>query len=358
MAAEPGFLLFSGHNERAVITLCRFFRRSGLAFHIVAAGRDDAIHQTDYSDRVVFNRIDRVVSVELLAALAHFGVYCPTTEFINHFMLANRAALDSAGLQTGLPAREVYEVLTGKLASQAVIARLAGLQAPAEQPLPAAHAPCVLKPRQNICGARVLYPRLCLTPAALADALPGLDPAEWFAQGYVQGQSHYLCGYLAADGRRAWYWQQNLLQQPGGKSIVLARSGSNPGLDADALFDGLAAMGYRGPFMMELIGDAAGRLHYIEINPRFWGPLQLALDVCPQVLALFAQDHGATLPDAPEPEAAEPRAGHHYYAWAFGARMPGCRRYPAAEALPHTEALLARHDLYAAPDTRALHLRH
>ncbi|KAA6184676.1 hypothetical protein F2Q65_11260 [Thiohalocapsa marina] len=173
---------------------------------------------------------------------------------------------------------------------------------------------------------------------------------EWFAQTWVEGQSHYLCGYLARDGQRAYFWQDNLLQQPGGKSMVLARSGANPGVDVDRLFVGLHALGFHGPFMMELISDAHGALHYIEINPRFWGPLQLVLTACPRLLILFARDHGATLAEPPPP----PTAGPHWYAWAQGARQGDCRHYPGAQGLP-AEKLLLQHDVYAAADTQALH---
>lgn len=357
--APPRFLLFSGHNDRAVVTLCRYFRERALPYALVAAGRDDAIHRTDHAGQVLFNRLDRVIDLPFLQGLAggEPTVYVPTTEFINHFVLAHRSELQAAGWLIGLPAAAVYAQLTGKLASQAVVQGLTGLRPPAAQALEQARPPCVLKPRENLQAARVLYPQLCLTPEALTQALAGIEPAQWFAQDYIDGQSHYLCGYLACDGQRAWYWQDNLLQQPGGKSILLARTGANPGLDADALFDGLARLGYHGPFMMELIRDAAGRLHYIEINPRFWGPLQLALDACPRVLDLFAADHGVPLPPR---DGALPATGQ-LYAWAHGAAQAGCRHYPALQqqaseaSLP---ALLARHDIYARPDTQALHGQH
>ncbi len=362
---RPTFVLFSGHNDRAVVALCRFLRGAALPFAIVASGRGDAIHRTAYADAVIFDRLDKVLSVEWLAAVAEAvggkAIHCPTTEFLNDFALAHRAALEAAGWIIGLPAADVYRRLTAKDASRAVVAALAGVHAPAEQPLDALRAPCVLKPRVNVSGGRVLYPVLCPDEASLARARAQgpLDAGGWFAQEWIDGQSRYLCAYLAADGRRAWYWQDNLLQQPGGKSIVLARTAPPPAFDAEPFLDGLQAMGYRGPLMMELIEDARGRLHYIEINPRFWGPLQLALAACPEVLALFAADHGADV--AAAPAASGTPGAPHYYAWAHGARSPGCRRYPAADAEGGDDALrrlLERHDVYAGADTAALHDAH
>ena len=360
--ATPTFVLLSGHNDRAVVTLCRYLRVAGLPFAVVAAGRDDAIHRTAYADSVIFNRLDKVVTVDWLAAIADAvggaAIHCPTTEFVNDFVLAHRAEVEAAGWIVGLPERAVYERLTSKLASQAFVADATGIEAPRAQAMAELSAPCVLKPRVNVSRGRVLYPQLCLDDAALARARVDLVEDEWFAQDYVDGQSRYLCGYLCADGRRAWFWQDNLLQQPGGKSIVLARAVDHPAFDADRFFDGLHALGYRGPLMMEVLVDANGRAHYIEINPRFWGPLQLALDACPEILRLFVLDHGAAPRRLPRPRVAP---HPHYYAWAHGARSSDCRRYPAAAAegdAADLDRLLEQHDIYAGADTAALHGTH
>ena len=143
--ATGTFVLLSGHNDRAVITLCRFFRGAGLPFAIVAAGRDDAIHRTAYADAVIFNRLDKVLTVDWLAALADSlggtAIHCPTTEFVNDFVLANRRAVEAAGWIVGLPERDVYERLTSKLASRDVVAGLTGVHAPREQAMDALHAP-------------------------------------------------------------------------------------------------------------------------------------------------------------------------------------------------------------------------
>lgn len=353
------FLIFSGHNDRAVVALCRFFDQVGLPFCIVSSGRDDLIHDTIWCDRVIFNRCDNVISMACFRQLASSQsdklIYCPTNEFINDFLLAHRDSLQVCDLEIGLPERAKYGELTSKSQSQVVLTSLCpALRLPMPQDIRIPQAPCVLKPLRNVADGRVLYPLLCRTPTELADALTGLDRAAYFAQDFIAGQSHYLCAYLARDGRVASFWQINLMQQPGGKSIVLARPGANPGLDEAALFAGLHARGYHGPFMMEVIASDTG-LYYIEVNPRFWGPLQLALDVCPAILGLFAQDHGfdVELPTARQPEQA-------CYAWAFGAATPGCVLHPAAQSLSRhqIEQLLHTHDVYAREDTQALHARH
>jgi len=353
------FLVFSGHNDRAVVALCRFFDQAGLPFVIVAAGQGDAIHRTRWRDHVIFNRLDAVVTVSWLRELADSQdgglVYCPTTEFINHFLLAHRDALAGCGLEIGLPDQAIYEALTGKHSSQALMSALCpDLHLPATQPDGHWHAPCVLKPRANVAHGRVLYPILCRSSAELDQALTGLDRGAYFAQDFIVGQSHYLCAYLSREGQVASFWQLNLMQQPGGKSIVLARPTGNPGLDEARLFQGLHAQGYHGAFMLEVI-ESGGQLFYIEVNPRFWGPLQLALDVCPDILRLFAHDQGFDTPGLPalSPDKAA-------YAWAYGANQPGCVVHPAGQTLMPAELdhLLYTHDVYARDDTQALHACH
>jgi hypothetical protein len=357
--AERRFLLFSGHNDRAVIALCRFFERAGLPFVIVAAGKADAIHRTHWAKHVVFNRLDAVVTAAWLRDLAASSgvclVYCPTTEFINHFVLSHRDELADCGWDIGLPERALYDELTGKRSSQSLMTHLcADLHLPDMQPDRQWHAPCVLKPRENVRQGRVLYPLLCPTTLELSAALEGLDTSAYFAQAFITGQSHYLCAYLARNGEFASFWQCNLMQQGGGKSIVLARPCANPGLNEQALFEGLHAKGYHGAFMLEVIASQ-GRLYYIEVNPRFWGPLQLAVDVCPDLLSLFARDQGFPTPCLPAQ-----RPENAWYAWAYGAHQPGLVVHPAAQALTlaERERLLSAHDVYARDDTLALHACH
>jgi hypothetical protein len=364
------FVLFSGHNDRAVITLCRFFATQSLPFMIVCTNRTDAIMLTDWSYRCIISRIDRTLDVQFFAVVLQavkgvFGdsarpVYCPTTEFMNNFVLHERAALQQLGWAITLPAADVYKTLTSKSTSQGIVAGLIGVFAPSSLNWADLRAPCVIKPRNNVFEGAVYYPRLCRTEDELMQALIDCDPQHWFAQTWVDGQSYYLCAYITKDGKHAHFWQQNLLQQPGGKSIVLARSVPNPGIAVAPLFQGLIDEGFNGPFMMEIIQDDAGRFHYIEINPRFWGPLQLALDACPDILTLFVHDAGIRLDlDASTTEIAS--TSSYWYAWQKGALLPGCRRYPLLEQIEREQSLkdlLNSWDIYARPDTKRLHGKH
>ncbi len=355
------FLLFSGHNTRAVIALCRFFDKYNLPFVIVASSHLDPIFKTDWSSYIIFCRLDKKLDLRLFQQVKaaaentigadHKLIYCPTTEFMNQFVLGCREELDLVGIRIQLPSAELYHRLTDKIVSSNLVESISGLLSPPNLEWNNLTAPCVFKPKENIVGGEVLYPVLCFTELEVKQAASELSPDRWFVQRYVSGQSHYLCGYLCRDGQRAWYWQTNLLQQPGGKSIVLAKMGLNPGIDEENLFSGLTRVGYFGPFMMEVIQDNAGGLNYIEINPRFWGPLQLAVDAYPAVLELFAEDMGWKVTNLKIPD------DHTcWYAWAKGARTPDCKKYPEAGSIDTDELnrLLKIHDVYGHEDTKLL----
>lgn len=356
-------LIFTGHNDRAVVALCRALEARQIAISLVASSSLDPIYKTSWGSLVDLRRGDRLVNLDLFqkirasAAGAASLIYCPTTEFINDFALRNRAALEALDIHVPLPSREIYEAITNKSQSADLVSEICGLQPPPQMSWETAHAPCVFKPKANLVEGKVLYPLLCFADEEVQQAKERLDPGHWFAQTYVEGQSHYLCGYLSRDGAYHCYWQTNLMQQPGGKSIVLAKTGKNPGFDERRFFNGLHDRGYFGPVMMELIESPGHELYFIEINPRFWGPLQLGVDACPPMLDLYVQDigfeptrqstHAANTPDD---------GGHNWYAWAKGAQQENCRLYPAADGLDATRLLqlLAAHDLYAREDTRSL----
>lgn len=356
-------VIFSGHNERAVVALCRFFSALARPFFLIAKNTDDVIFMTSWRDYVLIQRKSTALTIELMEQVAQsvqqkgfVPALCPTSEFLNRFALEHRVAMEQLGWHWALPSPSIYTRLSDKSQSPDLLDALIGLRSPRRLAAGQWQAPCVLKPRSNIMNGKVQYPYLCFSDEELAQTLTKLEPSDWFAQSWVAGQSFYLCAYLDRQGGWSAFWQENLLQQPGGKSIVLARTCNNPGIDVSCLMRGLHLLGYHGPFMLEIIRDQDGKLYFIEVNPRFWGPLELARKACPDVLGRFLNDldhefrpaHGCATPPV------------HWYAWFFGAQQGDCRMYPAASELSqnHISELLTTYDVYAAPDTQALSCRH
>lgn len=341
------YLIFSGHNDRAVITLCRFMSRQNIDFQIVARDASDPIFNSPWGKNVSLIRSDRSVDLNLFKKIKNSSqdtlIYCPTTEFINDFSMKNRNELNRMGFDIPLPEYGIYSKLSNKKSSSEYIQQLCDLIPPQDIPWGSRELPCVFKPKSNISSGAVAYPKICFTDQDLEDSYLDLDPQQWFIQKYITGQSYYLCSYLSQCGEYASFWQENLVQQANGKSIVLARSSNNPGVNENKLFEKLHKSGYHGPLMMEIIIDANGSIYFIEINPRFWGPLQLALDACPHLLELFISDtsrhHVQPLPRLTEPT---------WYSWAEGAQTAGCKIYPAAAVLSPVELaeLIQKSDVY------------
>lgn len=357
-------IIFSGHNERAVIALCRMLTIRNLAFCLVAKSESDPIFQTAWACHVTYIRRDSSVDIALFEQVIRSVdervelIYCPTTEFINLFVLQNRAHLENLGIRVILPTADVYGRITNKSQSAQLINDICGLEPPSLVAWDAAEAPCVFKPNSNLFDGKVHYPILCFSQSDVAETKRRLNNKQWFVQKFVQGQSHYLCGYISRNGDYCCYWQSNLMQQPNGKSIVLARIGTNPGLNEELLFNGLTRNGYYGPFMLEVIEEADGQLNFIEINPRFWGPLQLGVDACPEMFDLYARDVGFEIKEITPCRLSVART--LWYAWFKGAQKRECRLYPAANQFNSAELqnLLVDYDVYSREDTRALQGRH
>ena len=291
------FLLFSGHNDRAAIALCRFFEANGLDFVVVARATNDMIRNSRYRNRIIFTRETPTVDFKLFVDVAHAAggctlIYCPTTEFINLFLLDNCEQIKSLGYQIHLPDAQLYHTITNKKSAADFFSDVQGLSIPEEFALETATVPCVVKPKENLWNGQMLYPQIIHSPEDLQAFQDTHDPSAFFFQHYVEGCSIYFCGCLDITGAAVGFWQRNLGQQTGGKSIVLAREETDVPSSLkslqDALVHQLSASGYFGPFMVEIRRNSDTN-YFIEINPRFWGPLQLAIDVCPQLLEKFVQ---------------------------------------------------------------------
>lgn len=331
--SKKALLIFSGHNQRAVLALCRSLSQRSVLFYLIASTEDDTILNTKWREYVVFIRKDKNVNIELFRDIRKSfnadteTIYVPTTEYINNFVLENREKLEEIGLSFSLVTKEIYNELTSKEKSIHLVESICGLSAPEKQQWNNVFAPCVFKPIENINKTGSAYPILCFREDELKEVKEKLDPQRWFVQKYVSGQSLYLCGYLAKNGDYKSYWQVNLIQQPNGKSMVLAKGGDNPGVDEAAFFKGLFEFGYFGPVMMEIIQTQDNELFYIEINPRFWGPLQLGVDICPEMIDLFVRDYGFQRVN----KSNDFKCKDNWYSWKEGSDVPNCKLYPAAK---------------------------
>ncbi|MBI5767163.1 MAG: hypothetical protein HZA93_05160 [Verrucomicrobia bacterium] len=354
------FLVPSGYNFRAVLAFCRALRLARLPIAIVACTRDDPIFRTRYARNVVYLRPGHKLDVVQFAAAtalarSHTGaarcVLAPASEYLVRWALQHRTALESAGCDLPLPDAATYFRVTEK-ASLTSFCRGFGLPVPAEIPEASpATLPCVAKPRWNVApDGRSLYPWLLRTPADLARFAAEARPQDFFFQEWVEGRSFYLLFHLPAHGAATRYSQENLAQQPGGKSMVLARAADLHRTPEAGRWEAmLRATGFHGLVMLEL-RQRGSEFVLIEANPRLWGPLQLCVDGCPRLLANYLAEHTGT---APAPLAARPPRDLPHYLW-LGGVIPGASlawhvRPPGSGFL--TLLRHCRSDVYLRPDS-------
>lgn len=304
---ETSFLVFSGGNDRAVFGFLRALRLCGRRAHIIARTKDDRILRSGFERDVKWVRPTHGLSLEIFAegvrrVRADAGeamlVVLPVTEYFNTFLLRHRREIEEMGCRIPLVQASLYAQLTEKR-SAADFFSTVGLAVPHEISAPAAcEPPVVAKPFSNVSAAgQSLYPHLLHSRAELEAFFATRNAKDYFFQEYVRGDSLYLLFHLSqSSGRDSTWSQRNLLQQPDGKSMLLAEpSDFHRSETAKRIIRALRNAGFHGLGMVEVI-RTADRDVFIEMNPRIWGPVQFCLDQRQPLLQTFI---GEALHDDP-----------------------------------------------------------
>jgi hypothetical protein len=324
---EKAFVVFSGGNDRAVIGFLRAMRQCGKRALIVARTVDDAIFKTRYRHDVKWTRSSHDLTMPIFLecvgrvreeAAGRPLVVFPSTEYLNAFLLRHRPEIEAAGCEVPLVDESIYNLLTGKRAATDFFSA-AGFSVPREYRAGGIDAPAVAKPVTNVSAGRSLYPILLETRDDLDAFLRSADAGQFFFQEFVRGESVYLLFYLPRDGGAHVCWsQRNLMQQPGGKSILLAEKADfHRSSAASDMIEALREHHFWGLGMIEVI-RAPGRDVFIEMNPRVWGPIQFCNDQHQPLLHAFIGDvlHGDPGRFSPAPARREPRDSQ--YLWLGG----------------------------------------
>jgi biotin carboxylase len=145
--------------------------------------------------------------------------------------------------------------------------------------------PCVLKPARS----RVrLGDRIIGTAVQIAHSAEDIDrfaDNAWLGetaclvQRFIPGRGAGVFTLYGTNGPVAWFAHQRLREKPprGGVSVLSESAPVDPGLrELSARLLGDA--GWFGPAMVEFRVDPEGRPWLMEVNGRFWGSLQLAID--------------------------------------------------------------------------------
>ena len=296
-------IVFSGFNQRAVIAILRAFEINGIEdYVIVACGNDDPVFLTAYSDKVRFIRKHReLYNPEIYDIFRKIvsendgfvNVVVPSTEGLNRFLIDFRAEIEEIGITVPLVNNDLYRRISDKRTFWEICQKN-GLAVP--QIIEIGYEfKCryVAKPKTYISpnGERYI-PQIILNSEDHKYFLDNYNLSFFDIQEYIDGQSIYLLYYLAAGGQDYAYSQINLVQQPGGKSMIasLPWTTHNEAISRQYLRL-IRDMGYTGFIMIELRKNDNGYI-MIEANPRMWGPSQLCVDAHVPFIEAFLHDYG------------------------------------------------------------------
>lgn len=295
---EKSFVVFSGGNDRAVIGFLRALHLCGRRAQIVARTFEDRILRSSFRRDVTWVRPTHDLSLDIFSECirrvrVETGdsklVVLPSTEFFNTFLLRHRHEIEEMGCVIPLVGAPLYAQLTEKRSAADFFSAI-GLSLPREIHTSMGFvSPMVAKPFHNISPmGQSLYPHLLNTHSLVETFLDMHDTKDYFFQEYVQGDSLYLLFYLSRMEEHNFVWsQRNLLQQPDGKSMLLAEPSNFHESDtAGRIVRALRNAGFHGLGMVEVI-RTPDREVFIEMNPRIWGPVQFCLDQAQPILQAF-----------------------------------------------------------------------
>lgn len=367
-------IIFSGYNQRAVVAFLRTLAANRIEnYLILAASAQDSILKTEYASHVYAVRKHKPLDfAEITGLIRRAGeelgfvqfVVAPSTEALNRFLLQYEKELTGLGYLTSLVHKELYEQISDKASFCALCARH-GILMPQEIAFPEAFAEAfVAKPISYFDAGGNVYSPVLVQSQEDYEAFARDFPQEaFYYQRYVHGRSVYLLYYFPgkehADAGVLRFSQENLMQQPGGKSILVAKPGSFHTLAVAGQFEELfLEVGYFGLVMVEvrLEGDQA---YMIEANPRFWGPSQLFVDAGCNFFEQYLWDYGFL--DSPCRNTEICRAAKYF--WHGGTRPDLKKEQPVFFAGYEQKYLeefpeLAKWDLYKRADTSRLFLEY
>jgi protein-tyrosine-phosphatase/predicted ATP-grasp superfamily ATP-dependent carboligase len=282
-----------GRDARSFLAVVRSLGRGGLEVHAVGPGIDSAPRRSRYLHRIhdlpPYRERDPgwIASFARLLESEGFDLVIPCTDTAMAALQIHRRELEPHGRLSLLDDR-TYERLADKALSTAA-ARAAGVPVPrgvvvadGGAPPPPFGWPLVLKPHTSYDPAnpasrqevRKVYREQDYAPA-LAETLRG---GPVLVQENVPGRGVGV-ELLLRDGEPLLIFQHVRVHEPlmgGGSSYRKSVRVSAELLDASLAL--LRPLAYTGVAMVEFkVDDASGRFFFMEVNPRFWGSLPLAL---------------------------------------------------------------------------------
>jgi len=372
VSVDKKVLIFSGFNQRAVVSFMRTLERQGIDYAVIALSSEDSIFETAYRSRVMAIRkstkldlddfLETIRTVRMKFKREELLI-APSSEALNRFLLQNRESFESMGCVIPLVDEELYLKISDKY-NFCALCRDEGISVPKECDIDSIREfPVVAKPKEYFSRNRGAYivPVIIKNEEELDEFRRNSDLDDYFFQEYVGGRSLYLLYYFYRDGRVKKFSQENLIQQPGGKSIIAAvSSGFHDDPESNAYESLLRKLKFSGLVMIE-VKQYEGVNYMIEANPRFWGPSQLFVDAGRNLFEAFLDDWGFEVMDASETD--RKKVEFTRYFW-FGGMLSTLRvgeslvfHNYSAEKFSDELPLWMNADVYRREDTLGIFIR-
>lgn len=276
-------------NSRATIAELRSLKKiNDIEIHLAANKKvfSDKIRYRKYikpDNYYTYNNIENI-EVFLLNLTKKIGPFTlmPNGESVLRNIVKSKEQLIENGIKISLPNTETYQLFSDKY-TFAQICNKFEIKTPTETNIDLIQfkQKFVIKPKFLSNDPGVLDIPLLIENEESFLKLKNLeiDLNKHFIQKLIEGPSYYYCAAYFQGKKKAWFVQKNLHQQPNGKSIIKAIPYHLPP-DLIKQIDSLMNnYDWDGVMMFELKECSdSGEMFAIECNPRFWGPLQLALD--------------------------------------------------------------------------------
>jgi len=232
------------------------------------------------------NRNATVDSLKTLFSENEFDAVIPIGLQMTELFVLNGEHLPMKAM---LPPRDSFEIAADKRRTFEFAKNL-GVRIPATVPAcdyRSIPPPCVFKHPRT--GAEVAYSTQ--EAKEIAERL-GDELCRYIVQAFIPGCNGFgYFGFYVAGREQGFFMHERLMQFPieGGPSVE-ARSIYDPELrELGKLL--LSSLGWHGVAMVEFKrSDADGKLYLMEINPKFWGSLDLAIQAGCN-FPLWMQDH-------------------------------------------------------------------
>ncbi len=303
----PPVIFLAGTSDRAIVACIRSLEQFGVLYRICLPADGSSVRWslTAYRDRILDDRYEPLDDLgafkqSLAEATADFSqvVLFPESEEMARALARQKDWLEANDVLFPCPSFNTY----AQIADKEPLMQLAtqhGIETPArlDGDRSLKDIPFVAKPKENVVDGRELRVYLVHSEDIWNRFQADEDPEDYFYQKFVDGTSLYFCA-LFRDGEIVHHIsQKTILQQPDGGSVIKARPGD---FFPQSLASGVEALmsdvGWSGVAMFEF-REMAGNYYLIEVNPRFWGPLQLCIDNSVHLPVLLYQQSVKKEPD-------------------------------------------------------------